>query len=310
MSLLIGAFTVGLILALLALGVYLSFRIFNFADITTEGSITMGAAISASVIVAGYHPLIGILLAMVGGLLAGAATGFIHTKFEINGLLAGILVMTALYSINLHIMGRSNIPLMSGQTLITGIESAGGFLAAGRNHVRILGYMVSSKDLAVLISMLFIVISTAVLLFLFLRSNLGTAMRATGNNQQMIRALGVNTKSMIILGLAISNALIALSGALLAQYQGFADVQMGIGMLVWGLASVIIGETLVSEKSLPYMIAGAVIGSVIFRLLVAVALRMGMNPNDLKLITALFVLSALILPVIIKKAKAKGVLKS
>ncbi len=310
MSLLIGAFTVGLILALLALGVYLSFRIFNFADITTEGSITMGAAISASVIVAGYHPLIGILLAMVGGLLAGAATGFIHTKFEINGLLAGILVMTALYSINLHIMGRSNIPLMSGQTLITGIESAGGFLAAGRNHVRILGYMVSSKDLAVLISMLFIVISTAVLLFLFLRSNLGTAMRATGNNQQMIRALGVNTKSMIILGLAISNALIALSGALLAQYQGFADVQMGIGMLVWGLASVIIGETLVSEKSLPYMIAGAVIGSVIFRLLVAVALRMGMNPNDLKLITALFVLSALILPVIIKKAKAKGVLRS
>ncbi len=310
MSLLIGAITVGLILALLALGVYLSFRIFNFADITTEGSITMGAAISASVIVAGYHPLLGILLAMIGGFLAGAATGFIHTKFEINGLLAGILVMTALYSINLHIMGRSNIPLMGEQTLITSFESAGGFMAAGREHVRVLGYMVSSKDLSVLISMLLIVIFSGVLLFLFLRSNLGAAMRATGNNQQMIRALGVNTKSMIILGLAISNALIALSGALLAQYQGFADVQMGIGMLVWGLASVIIGETLVSEKSPAYMIAGAVIGSVIFRLLVAVALRMGMNPNDLKLITALFVLSALILPVIMKKTKAKGVLKS
>lgn len=310
MSLLIGAFTVGLILALLALGVYLSFRIFNFADITTEGSITMGAAISASVIVAGHHPLLGILLAMIGGFLAGAATGFIHTKFEINGLLAGILVMTALYSINLHIMGRSNIPLMGEQTLITSFESAGGLLAAGRDHVRVLGYMVSSKDLSVLISMLLIVIFSGVLLFLFLRSNLGAAMRATGNNQQMIRALGVNTKSMIILGLAISNALIALSGALLAQYQGFADVQMGIGMLVWGLASVIIGETLVSEKSPAYMIAGAVIGSVIFRLLVAVALRMGMNPNDLKLITALFVLSALILPVIIKKTKAKGLLKS
>lgn len=307
MSLLIGAITVGLILALLALGILISFRIFNFPDITAEGSITLGASISASMIVAGYNPLIATLIALIGGFIAGALTGIIHTKFEINGLLAGILVMTALYSVNLHVMGKSNVPLMSERTVITYFEDLAKPFSPGSGTFNLLGYSILSKDIFILGSVFVIVVIIGVLLYLFFKSNLGTAMRATGDNQQMIRAQGVNTKSMIILGLAISNALIAVSGAALAQYQGFADVQMGIGMLVWGLASVIIGEALINDKSLGFLIVGAIFGSVIFRLLVAGALRIGMNPNDLKLITALFVFIALVLPKILKKNKIKGI---
>lgn len=308
MSLLIGAFTIGLILALLSLGMFLSFRIFNFADITAEGSITLGASIAASLIVAGYHPLFATIMALAGGFIAGTVTGFIHTKFEINGLLSGILVMTALYSINLHILGKSNVPLLSETTIIDYFEHFGQLLSSGTKTFSVLGSSVPAKDIFILASILLIVVLLSVVIYWFLRSNMGTAMRATGNNPQMIRALGVNTKIMIILGLGISNALIALCGAFLAQFQGFADVQMGIGMLVWGLASVIIGEALITEKSLGYLIAGAIFGSLIFRLLVAVALRIGMNPNDLKLITALFVLIALVLPKILKKTNKRGVL--
>jgi putative ABC transport system permease protein len=307
MSLLIGALTIGLILALLSLGIFISFRVFNSADITAEGSITLGASISAAMIVAGYNPLLATLIAMVGGFIAGWITGFIHTKFEINGLLSGILVMTALYSINLHVMGKSNVPLMSQQTIVTYFEGFGKAITPTTGTVHLLGSSIPEKDLYVLVAVLAIVVIISVMLYYFLKSNMGTAMRATGNNQQMIRALGVNTKTMIVLGLAISNSLIALSGSILAQFQGFADVQMGIGMLVWGLASVIIGEALISDKSLGYLIAGAIFGSLIFRLLVAVALRIGLNPNDLKLITAVFVFIALVLPKILKKTNVKGV---
>ena len=304
MSLIIGAISIGLILALLALGVFLSFRIFNFADITAEGSITLGASVSAAMIVAGYSPLFATVVALSGGFMAGCLTGVIHTKFEINGLLAGILVMTALYSVNLHVMGKSNIPLMSEETVISYFRDLDQVFGAGR--VSLAGSSIPAQDLYILGSMLILVIILGGMLYFFLKSNFGTAMRATGNNQQMIRALGVNTRTMIILGLGISNAMIALSGALLAQFQGFADVQMGIGMLVWGLASVIIGEALIGEKSLGLLITGAIFGSVIFRLLVAGALRLGMNPNDLKLITAVFVFIALILPRIMKNIKKRG----
>jgi putative ABC transport system permease protein len=304
MSLLIGAITIGLILALLSIGIFLSFRVFNFADITAEGSITLGASIAAAMIVAGFNPLVATLVALVGGFIAGTLTGIIHTKFEINGLLSGILVMTAIYSINLHVMGKSNVPLLSEKTVITYFEDFYKTLFSGSESVILFGNSIPGKDIFILVSIFIIVLIVGILLFLFLKSNFGTAIRATGNNQQMIRALGVNTKSMIVLGLAISNALIALSGAILAQFQGFADVQMGIGMLVWGLASVIIGEALIGDKSLGFLITGAIFGSVIFRLLVAGALRIGLNPNDLKLITALFVFIALVLPKILKK---KGV---
>jgi putative ABC transport system permease protein len=296
MTLLIGALTVGLILSLLALGVFISFRVFSFPDITADGSVTLGASIAAVLLVRGTEPLVASAAGFCGGALAGAATGVLHTKFKINGLLAGILVMTALYSVNLHVMGKSNVPLLSTVTLVSSAESVGVRILGSSAGLDLLGWRVSVRDLSVLLSAYGIIGLVAVTLYVFFRTDLGTAMRATGNNSQMMRALGVNVGNMIVLGLALSNGLIALSGALLAQYQGFADVQMGIGMVVWGLASVIIGEALVGTQQLGFVIIGAVMGSVLFRLLVAIALRAGLNPNDLKLITAAFVFGALVLP--------------
>ncbi|MCK5821266.1 MAG: ABC transporter permease [Bacteroidales bacterium] len=303
MTLLIGSVTIGLILAMLALGIFISFRIFDFPDITAEGSFTFGAAIAAAGIIAGLNPLLATLLAFIGGSLAGMITGFLHTRFKINPLLAGILVMTALYSVNLHVMGRSNLPLLSETTLFTWFDQLSMSISGEDATSMILGWEVPSKNLWTLLFCFLMISVISTVTWWFFRTRLGTAMRATGDNQQMIRALGVNTKLMIIAGIALSNGLIALSGALLAQFQGFADVQMGIGMLVWGLASVIIGEALIAEKSLALLITGAVVGSVLFRLLVAIALRWGMNPNDLKLITAAFVFLALILPGFMKRIK-------
>ncbi len=305
MSLLIGAITMGLILALLALGIFISFRIFNFADLTAEGTVTLGAAVAATLIVGGYHPVVATVAAVLCGFVAGALTGIIHTRFEINGLLAGILVMTALYSVNLHVMGKSNVPLLSENTVFSYLSVFIKTSGDPNPGIQLSGYLIPVRELLILSSTALLCILTGIVLYVYFKTDLGTAMRATGNNQQMIRSLGVNTRTMIIFGLAISNGLVALSGALLAQFQGFADVQMGIGMLVWGLASVIIGEALITDKSLGYLICGAIFGSVIFRLLVAGALRLGMNPNDLKLITAVFVFVALILPGLLKKKKLK-----
>jgi len=297
----------GFILALLALGVLISFRIFSFPDVTAEGSITLGAAVAATLLVKGMDPLSATLIAVLAGMVAGTVTGILHTRFNINGLLSGILVMTALYSINLHVMGRSNMPLLSSTTFVTWAERASVKMFADVENVNVFGWEVSGRDLSVFGLAVLASIVVGVLLYLFFRTDLGTAMRATGDNAQMVRAMGISDGNMIVLGLAISNGLVALSGALLAQYQGFADVQMGIGMLVWGLASVIIGEALVGLKQLNLLITGSVMGSVLFRLLVAIALRWGLDPNDLKLITAAFVFCALVLPGILAKAGAKKV---
>jgi len=305
-SLLLGAVTIGLILSLLALGVFITFRIFAFPDITADGSITLGAAVTATLLVRGVDPFLATAAAFFAGMLAGATTGTIHTKFKIQGLLSGILVMTALYSVNLHVMGKSNVPLLSSVTLATKAESAGAAIA-GATTVNLLGWNVAIRDAAVFVEILVGMILFAGILYAFFRTNLGTAMRATGDNDQMIRALGVSDGAMKTFGLAVSNGLIALSGALLAQYQGFADVQMGIGMVVWGLASVIIGEALVGTRQLGLTITGTIMGSVLFRLLVAIALRWGLNPNDLKMITAAFVFVALILPAFIAKLGRKKV---
>lgn len=304
MNLLVGSLTIGFILSLLALGVYISFRIFDFPDITADGSITLGAAGCSVMLVAGVNPVIATLTGAVLGCLAGFTTGILHTRFNIHGLLSGILVMTALYSVNLHIMGRSNVPLLNETTLGTYAEKVG-TAWLGKQNVNLWGWDLLVRDVAILLAVLLLIIVVCTLLYLFFRTNLGTAMRATGDNPQMIRALGVNTKNMIVIGLAISNGLVAFSGALLAQYQGFADVQMGIGMVVWGLASVIIGEALVQTRQLGLTITGAVMGSILFRLLVAIALRKGLNPNDLKLITAIFVFLALILPGLLKWFQAR-----
>jgi putative ABC transport system permease protein len=229
-------------------------------------------------------------------MVAGATTGILHTRFHINGLLSGILVMTALYSTNLHVMGRSNVPLLEVRTLATQAEHALTWMRGTGGDLRLWGWDVATRDAAMLVMALGAAAMVGVLIYAFFRTNLGTAMQAAGDNPQMIRALGVNVENMVVLGLAVSNGLVALSGALLAQYQGFADVQMGIGMIVWGLASIIIGEALVGSRQLGLIIAGAVMGSVLFRLLVAIALRGGLNPNDLKLVTAVFVFLALVLP--------------
>jgi putative ABC transport system permease protein len=294
-TLLLSAWTIGLILSLLALGVYVSYRVFAFPDITVDGSITLGASIAAALLTRGVNPLAASVAALLAGSIAGACTGILHTRFKINQLLSGILVMTALYSINLHIMGRSNLPLLSARTLSTYAQDIGRRLA-GSDTAIILGWPVSARELGSLLLSAAIVVIVATLAWFFFRTNLGSAMRASGDNAQMIRALGVGVENMIVLGLSISNGLVAFAGALLAQYQGFADVQMGIGMVVWGLASVIIGRALIGSDSLGAALTGAVMGSVIFRLLIALALRWGLNPNDLKLVTALFVFAALVLP--------------
>jgi putative ABC transport system permease protein len=307
MNLLIGTFTIGFILSLLALGVFISFRIFAFPDITADGSITLGAAVAATLMVRGVSPLLASLAGFVAGMIAGATTGTLFTRFKINPLLSGILVMTALYSINLHIMGKSNVPLLTVTTLATQSERVGAELMGGATSFNLAGWDVSVRDASVLVAVALVVALTGVLLYLFFRTNLGMAMRATGDNVQMIRALGVNDANMVIFGVAISNGFVALSGALLAQYQGFADVGMGIGMVVWGLASVIIGEALVGTNQLGLTIVGAVMGSVLFRLLVAVALRWGLSPNDLKLITAVFVFFALVIPQFLRKKRLRSV---
>lgn len=296
MTLLIGALTMGFILALLALGVYLSFRIFNIPDMTAEGTVTLGASVAAVMIVDGHNPVLASIVAALAGTVAGAITGLLATKCRINALLSGILVMTGLYSVNLHIMGKSNVPLLETTTLSTYSERLGAHIFGSRANLSLAGWAVSVRDLSVLIAIVLLTCLVCVLLYFFFLTDLGTAMRATGDNPHMICALGVSVDGATIFGLAMSNGLIALCGALIAQYQGFADVQMGVGMVVLGIASVIIGESLVGSSAVGLLITGTVMGSVLFRLLVAIALRWGLNPNDLKLITAVFVFAALVTP--------------
>lgn len=295
MNLLLASLTIGFILSLLSAGVYISFRIFNMPDITADGSFALGAAVSAVLIVKGVNPVLATSAGFAAGCVAGLITGILHTRFKINNLLSGILVMTALYSVNLHIMGKSNVPMLYETTLMTMAEKLSTFMG-GKDVISVFGWDISNSDAATFLFAIMIVIAVSILLNRFFRTNIGTSMRATGDNPEMIRALGVNTGNMITMGLCISNGLVALSGSLLAQYQGFADVQMGIGMIVLGLASVIIGEALVGSASIGLTLCGVIMGSLLFRLLIAIALRWGLNPTDLKLITAIFVLVALIVP--------------
>jgi putative tryptophan/tyrosine transport system permease protein len=305
MNLIIGAFTIGLILSLLSLGMLISFRMIRFTDITVDGSITLGASLTAVLIMNGWSPWVATGMAFMAGCLAGSITGILHTRFNIQAILAGILMMTALYSVNLRVMQRSNIPLLDAPAISSSFESVITWLTQGQDKLNVLGWQVMASDLSALLSSLLICILVGGLLSWFLKTHLGTALRATGNNAQMVRAQGINNKSMVVFGLAISNGLVALSGALLAQYQGFADVQMGIGMMVWGLASIIIGEALVGKSSLGVVITGAIMGTILFRLLIAIALRWGLNPNDLKLVTAIFVFLALVAPSLIKSLNKK-----
>jgi putative ABC transport system permease protein len=251
----------------------------------------------------GHNAVIATAAAFAAGTLAGAVTGILATKCRINALLSGILVMTGLYSVNLHVMGRSNLPLLEVKTLATYAEEFGNRIFGGSADLDVAGWAVSVRDASILIGVLIFVVFVCLLLYLFFRTDMGTAMRATGDSPDMIRALGVSVDRATIFGLAMSNGLIALSGAMIAQYQGFADVQMGIGVVVLGIASVIIGEALVGTRAVGLLITGTLMGSVLFRLLVAIALRWGLSPNDLKLITAVFVFGALVLPSLVNRLK-------
>jgi len=288
-NLIISTIAQGLLWALLALGVFITFRILDVADLTVEGSFPMGAAISAVLITMGVNPWITVIVAGIGGMIAGAVTGWIHTKLKIPALLAGILTMIALYSVNLHIMGKANISLLRMDTVYSAIHSMG----------------ISN---AVALTTIGVVVTVVVGLFLFwfFGTELGTSIRATGVNPQMIRAQGVNTDSMIVLGLLLSNGFVAVSGALIAQSQGFADIGMGVGTIVIGLASVIIGEVLFASSlvvrklfgnsSFVLSLVAVVFGSIIYRIVIATVLYLGMPPNDLKLFTAILVALALSLP--------------
>ena len=281
---LIGAVIQGLAYAFLAWGVYLAFRVLRFADIGVDGSLTLGAAVTAILITRGGNPVLAVTAAIFAGALAGTVTGLMHTRLGVTDLLAGILTMTALYSVNLHVMGRSNISLLDAPTLVVRLRSAAPGLTQDL-----------SDDLLFLLLFGVLALLVALLLIWFLRTDAGLALRATGDNAQMITSQGMDTRRTKVLGLALSNGCAALAGALLAQYQGFADVSMGVGALVAGLAGVILGEALVGRRTLPWLILGVAGGSVAFRLLIAGALQVGFNPVDLKLITAALVLGTLAL---------------
>jgi len=276
----------GLLFGCLGLGVLISFRFFRFPDLTAEGSYPLGGAVAASLIVSGVHPAAATLAALLAGAGAGAATAAIHARLRINNIVAGIIVMTALYSLNLRIMGRANIPLLGFPTVFTlSADAATGGAAASVQRMD-----VNVALAAALLALLVLGLDR------FLRTDLGLAVRATGENEPMIRGLGVNTTGTKILGLAVSNALVAVSGALIAQNHGFADIGMGVGVLVMGAAGVLIGEALVGEGSVARWMAAAIAGVLVYRLLVAVALQIGLRPTDLRLITAVLVLAALALP--------------
>jgi len=303
MSLLIATLAIGLVFAILALGVYLSFRVYQIPDMTADGSFPLGAAIAARMLKEGADPVTATATGVAVGALAGVVTGIIHTRFKVNAILAGILVMTALYSVNLRIMGASNLPITSG-TLFTPFDDAARAMLGA--ETTIIGRPVPSNDIGLLAASAIFVATIATLLILFLKTELGAAMRATGDNARMLRALGTSTDRMIVVGLALSNGLVALAGALFAQMQGFADAQMGIGVIVLGLASVILGQTLVGPvRSVSLGVAGAVMGAVLFRLLVAIAIRMGLDANDLKLVTAVVVLAAIVGPGQVKEFRAR-----
>lgn len=280
----LGAIEQGFVYGIMVIGVYLTFRILDFPDLTVDGSLPLGAAISAVAITSGINPFLSLLFALIGGFMAGMVTAFLNTKFKILHLLASILTMIALYSINIRIMSGPNVALLGVDTVFDSVTRLG--VPAHYAGLIIFG-----------------VFALLVLFFIiwFLSTELGQAVLATGDNPQMIRSLGVNTNTIIILGVGLSNGLVALSGALVAQNQGAADVGMGIGTIVAGLASVIIGETVFGCKTMARAFVAALLGSIVYRLAIALALGLEIgdfrfNPSDLNLITALLVIGALITP--------------
>lgn len=275
----VGALETGLIYSLVALGLFVSYRILNIADLTVEGSFTMGAAISGIFAFSG-HPILGIIFAIVGGMFAGFTTGILNTKFKIQSILAGILTMTALYSINIKIMGnKPNVSLVGSNGNVPIKKIFGNFT-----------YNILNVDISKLIIILPIIIFVAIFLILFFKTTLGLSIRATGDNSDMVSSSSINPNKMIIIGLGIANGLVALSGGILAQYQGFADSSMGIGIVVIGLASLIIGESIFKNRRISFHVIIVIVGAIIYRILIALAYKFLPSPSDLKLISAIVVI--------------------
>ncbi len=279
MSIIMNATAQGLLWAVMAIGIYITYRILDIADLTAEGCFTLGAAVTCKLITSGISPILSTVVALVAGLLAGLITGVLHTKFKIPALLAGILTMTALWSINLRVMGKSNIPLLKQDTLLTALADMG-----------------MKKDVAAIVAGFILTAIVILFLWWFFKTELGYVIRATGDNKNMIRAQGVNTDRTIILGVMLGNGLIALSASLVAQYNSFADISMGIGTIVIGLASVIIGEVVFGHRTILHSLIAVALGSVLYRIIIAIVLELGLRADDMKLISAILLVIALCFP--------------
>ena len=290
MDILLSSVSQGLLWSIMAIGVYLTYRILDIADLTAEASFPLGAAICASQIVVGMSPVLATLLGLVGGMVAGLVSGLLHTKLKIPALLTGILTMTALYSINLRIMGQANVSLLGKETVM-----------------RMLTTMGMDSQMAVLaVGGIFVAI-VIIFLYLFFSTEIGLAIHATGDNNEMSEANGINTDTMKIMGYMISNGLIALSGALMAQNNGYADISMGVGTIVIGLASIIISEVIFNNVSFVKRLFVIIIGSIIYRLIIAGVLELGVAPTDLKLFSAIILTICLASPLL--RSKLRGLLK-
>ena len=283
-ELIISTIAQGLLWSVMAMGVFITFRTLNIADLSVEGSFPLGGAVAAVLLADKYNPVTAIVAAGVAGMLAGAVSGLLYTKLKIPALMAGILTMIALYSVNLRVMGKANLSLLNTDTIFTSLE-----------------FLKLSPNMTTFVAGLCIAVAIPLWLYWFFGTEIGMAVRATGSNPQMIRAMGVNTDDMFLLGLVLSNGLVAVSGALIAQDNGFADVGMGAGTIVIGLASVIIGEVVFGSRNFKNSLISVVLGSILYRIVIAVVLYLGMPPNDLKLFTAILVAIALALPLV--KAK-------
>ena len=279
-----GAVSQGILWGLMTLGVYFTFRILNVADMTVDGSFATGGAITAVLICKGMNPVLTLLFVFIAGTICGLITGFMNTKLKINILLASILTQIALYSINIRIMGKANTPLLGNPTMMAQLKT-------------FLGGKITTTTCSLLIGFVVIAIIIAVC-YWFFGTEYGSAIRATGSNENMVRALGVNTDTTKIIGLMLANGMVSVSGALVAQSQGYADVGMGTGAIVIGLASIIIGEVIFgSHFGFWYTLISVVFGSIIYRIVIAIVLQLGLKSTDLKLLTALIVAIALSVPV-------------
>lgn len=281
------SFYEGLAFGLVTIGIYITFRVLAFPDLSVDGTFPLGGAIAAVLIVNGINPFLAMVAAFAGGFCAGSITGLLNTKLRISALLSGILVMVGLYSINLRIMGGANIPLLREVTSFDLISQL-----LGINGTAL------SITFAGIVALLFFIA-----LNWFLRTDIGLALRASGDNEQMVRSLGTDTDKNILLGCSISNGLVALAGSLIAQNQGFSDVGMGIGMIVTGLAALIIGEGLFHAKGITFVLLALFGGTFIYRLLLSTVIQLGMPPGDLKLITAILIIIALGIPYLRKKIR-------